>query len=54
MRKSKGDIRIIEAVDTQEEKDLEVRDGSDKLEELFDQNGVTELLPSRQSVVLLM
>ncbi len=39
----------------QEEEDLKVRDGSDKLEELFDQNGVTELLsPSRPSVAALM
>ena len=39
----------------QEEEDLKVRDGSDRLEELFDQNGVTELLdPIRRSVAPLM
>jgi hypothetical protein len=39
----------------QEEEDLKVRDGSDKLEELFDKNGVTELLdPARPSVAPLM
>ena len=39
----------------QEEEDLKVRDSSDKLEELFDKNGVTELLnPARLSVAPLM
>ncbi len=39
----------------QEEVDLKIRDGSDKLDELFDRNGVTELLdPNRPSVAPLM
>jgi hypothetical protein len=38
-----------------EELDLKVRDGSDKLDELFDRKGITELLdPNRPSVAPLM
>jgi hypothetical protein len=39
----------------QEELDLKLRDGSDRLDELLDQNGITELLdPNRPSVAPLM
>ena len=50
--RSKGDISVIESVGDPIEADFKVRNGSDALQQLPEEAGVTELLdPGRPSVV---